>query len=242
MSGAQSSSPRPAAIFLHGAGAGGWEWAIWREVFSAQGIDCRCPDLRPSSQGLQHTGFDDYLSQVGEWADALSAPVIMVGASLGGLLALKWADALGDGAVRRIAALVLLNPHPGYPEAEQMPPMRGGESGLICWGRDSRLAAPKAGATSIDDASRLRSFRGWKDESARVLQEARTQKIIRRISARSLWIASNDDTDVPPALTLAMADRLGGDVMRITGDHLSPLIGRQAAGLAQQVLAWLSTS
>ncbi|HEY4556436.1 MAG TPA: hypothetical protein VIG68_08390, partial [Lysobacter sp.] len=58
--------PRPPInlLLVHGAGGGGWEWAIWQRVFDARGWTSAAPDLQPAAAGLAATGLDDYLAQV----------------------------------------------------------------------------------------------------------------------------------------------------------------------------------
>ena len=53
-----------AALLVHGAGGGGWEWNVWRGVFEAAGIAVAAPDLQPVAAGLATTGFDDYLREL----------------------------------------------------------------------------------------------------------------------------------------------------------------------------------
>ena len=38
---------KPRAVFVHGAGGGGWEWAIWQRVFAAHGWRSVARDLLP---------------------------------------------------------------------------------------------------------------------------------------------------------------------------------------------------
>src|SRR5688500_5816290 len=90
------------AVLVHGAGGGAWEWNVWRAVFAARGIDVVAPDLRPVAAGLAATGFGDYVGQVADALQALPRPRALVGASLGGLLALACQG--------QTDALVLINP------------------------------------------------------------------------------------------------------------------------------------
>ncbi|MBY4597759.1 alpha/beta fold hydrolase, partial [bacterium BD-1] len=75
------------AVFVHGAGGGGWEWAAWRRVFAAAGWNALAPDLWPAPAGLAATSLADYAVQVRGWLAAAPRPRVLVGASLGGLLA-----------------------------------------------------------------------------------------------------------------------------------------------------------
>src|SRR6478609_7416496 len=82
-------------VCVHGAGGGGWEWAIWARVFAHRGF-----------AGIEKTSFADYRDQVLEWCRGAGEGAVLVGASLGGLLALAVAHAV------RPAALILVNPLP----------------------------------------------------------------------------------------------------------------------------------
>ena len=42
---------RHAAVLVHGAGGGGWEWAAWARVFAAAGLSVAAPDLRAAPAG-----------------------------------------------------------------------------------------------------------------------------------------------------------------------------------------------
>src|SRR5262245_18233234 len=74
-------------LHIHGAGAGGWEWNLWREVLQARGIAAHAPDLQPAAQGLAATTLEDYRQQMRTALSALPRPRAAIGASLGGLLA-----------------------------------------------------------------------------------------------------------------------------------------------------------
>ncbi|MCX7033637.1 MAG: alpha/beta fold hydrolase, partial [Arenimonas sp.] len=154
--------PEPAltAVFVHGAGGGGWEWAVWARVFAAQGHAVLAPDLRPGPDGLAGTSLQDYARQVGEWVTTARAAVpgqrvVLVGASLGGLLALLNAPAAD--------ALVLVNPMPpgGLPGPST-------EGDIVPWGRQASLAGTRRALPDADDLAALQAFRRWRDESGRV--------------------------------------------------------------------------
>ena len=49
-----------AALFVHGAGGGGWEWNVWRGVFEAAGFHVEAPDLMPVHGDVAATRLQDY--------------------------------------------------------------------------------------------------------------------------------------------------------------------------------------
>jgi non-heme chloroperoxidase len=101
--------PSP-VVMIHGAFCGGWAFDGWRALFEAQGYDVHTPTLRHHGQGKQglaalaRTSMLDYAHDLEQLLDGLDEPPVLVGHSLGGLLAQMLA------ARRPIAALVLLAP------------------------------------------------------------------------------------------------------------------------------------
>ena len=88
---------------IHGAGGGGWEFDAWRGTFEAADYPVLTPDMLPSAAGLAATRFQDYLDQLLDLG--LERP-ILVGASMGAMLALKLAETVNP------AALVIINREP----------------------------------------------------------------------------------------------------------------------------------
>jgi pimeloyl-ACP methyl ester carboxylesterase len=223
------SEPAPAAVFVHGAGGGGWEWRVWARIFAAAGRPVSAPDLRPSDRGLAATGFADYAAQVRDWVAAAGGGrrVVLVGASLGGLLA----AAAGGSA----DALVLVNPLPpaGLPGGENTGPVRE-------WGRRASLAGTRAALPDADAFATYDAWTRWRDESGRALAEARAGVPVPAPAVPCLVIASDDDRDVPAAATAGLAAAWRADLLRVPGSHVGPLLGRHAAATAAQALAWLN--
>jgi pimeloyl-ACP methyl ester carboxylesterase len=97
-------------VMIHGAFCGGWAFESWRAVFRAKGYDAHAPDLRHHDgngeppQELGQTSMLDYVEDLEEYLDALDDDPILIGHSMGGLLAQMLA------ARRNVRALVLLAP------------------------------------------------------------------------------------------------------------------------------------
>jgi pimeloyl-ACP methyl ester carboxylesterase len=223
----------PPVLLIHGAGGGAWEWNVWRRVCTAAGHEVITPTLEPTARGLEATTLDDYLVQLrAVWPER---PPLLLGASLGGLLALALA------AERECAALVLINPLPPSPEAAQLPwvpppPAR------IAWGRDANLAGTRRSMPDADDAACAYAARRWRDESGQVLAQARAGLELSPPRCPALLLGSVSDDDVPVELTAALAARLSASFWRLSGSHVGPLLGRQAAALAKACLDWSQAS
>jgi len=218
----------PVAVCVHGAGGGGWEWAIWSRVLAARGWHVVAPDLLPAAGGLAATALADYRAQVLAWCAQASPSPLLIGASLGGLLALSVA------AQANARALVLVNPLPpsGLPADRPSAP-------IVRWRGARRFASTRRAMPDADDAARLFAFRGWRDESGRVLDEARRGLAIEAPNCPVLVVASEGDSDVPCASSRRLAQDVGAD-FRIVADasHVGPLLGRSAAGVAEDVADW----
>lgn len=217
------------AVLVHGAGGGAWEWNLWRGVLVARGITVSTVELVPGAGGLAATDFNDYEAQVRAAVLATPRPRALVGASLGGLLALRCAD-VAD-------ALVLVNPLPPAPWHSSLPARDYPD--VVPWRQTARLAGTRRALPDSDDATALFAFRHWRDESGRVLREA-SNVTVAQPACPLLCIASADDGDVPATVTGAFASAWGAERWSEPGDHVSPLLGQQAASLAARVAGWLS--
>lgn len=229
-------NPRTAttAIFVHGAGGGGWEWAIWQRVFAARGWNVLAPDLIAGAGGIAQTQLEDYSTQVRAWCAATAAPRVLIGASLGGLLALMLA------APAQAAALVLVNP---LPAAGFVQGIRPEYPDVIPWGRARSLAGTRAAMPDADDAACLHALRRWRDESGAVMRAAALGMSVAAPDCATLILASELDTDVPPATSRAMAERIGAEFRLLPGaSHVGPLLGRTAADTAASAFDWCAAT
>lgn len=217
-------------LLVHGAGGGGWEWALWRHVLEARGHRVRAPDLQPVADGLAVTRYEDYLQQVHDALAPLRRPRVLVGASLGGLLALE--------AVSAADALALVNPLPPAPWHLRMPAREWPD--VVHWGRDARLGSTRRALADADDATTLEAARRWRNESGTVLRTAHAGRAPPAPSVPTLCIASRKDDDVPPAITQALAAAWNADLqVSAATTHVGPLLGVDAAHTARVVHDWL---
>lgn len=93
---------------IHGAFCGGWAFEKFRQPFERSGFDVVTPTLRhhdgQGSTAVGSTGLSDYASDLDGMLSGLNEAPILVGHSLGGLLAQMIA------ARRTVRALVLIAP------------------------------------------------------------------------------------------------------------------------------------
>jgi pimeloyl-ACP methyl ester carboxylesterase len=219
------------ALLIHGAGAGSWEWNLWRGAFQAKGIHVYAPDLQPSAAGPAATRFADYEAQMRQALSILPSPRVVIGASLGGLLAMRIAD-FADAAV-------LVNPLPPAPWHRELPSRDWPE--IVPWRNRARLDSTRRAMPDSDEATALYAFRHWRDESGAVLRQAYAGMEAAVPACPMLFVLSSQDEDVPPPLSLTIASAWRAEVMEtVATSHVGPLLGRMAPAIAAQTVAWLN--
>jgi len=100
---------RPPVVMIHGAFCGGWAFEPWRELFEARGHRVFTPTLRHHEANAAHEelaalSLTDYAADLETLLREIGEPAVLIGHSMGGLLAQMLA------ARGHAAALVLLAP------------------------------------------------------------------------------------------------------------------------------------
>jgi len=221
----------PTVVLLHGIAV--TADLNWGGAFAAL---CRhfhvlAPDLRPAPAGIAATRIEDYVVQVRAWCENRSSPHLLIGASLGGLLALMIAHDVAP------SALVLVNPLP--PLGVEPRPAGTDHADVVAWASTRSLTGTRRALADADDATCLWAFRRWRDESGAVLNAAAAGIAIEVPTCPALVLASERDDDVPLAANRAVATMLGADLRVLTGaSHVGPLLGRNAAAIAEDAWRW----
>lgn len=202
------SHMKPPLVFVHGAFCGGWAFDGFREHFEAAGFETHAPNLPHHERGadleaLAQTGVKDYAEAIAAYAKKLSAPPVLVGHSLGGLVVQLAAAQLP------IEGLVLLAPSAPWGVMPTTMEEHGNQFGLTMlgdyWRRpippDYRVARSNTiDRLSHDDARRV--FARFVPESGRAVREAMqwwldssmaTQAPVYRIAAPVLALAGGRD-------------------------------------------------
>lgn len=226
-------APKATVVMIHGAGGGGWEYDLWKPVFEKAGYRVVARDLLPAVGGLGATRFEDYLRQVQMWRP-VSGKVILVGASMGGLLAMKSAE------LESPAAMVLVNSTTPAGVGQMRkgalaPPVIRWANGPL---RDTEISMPDSDRKTI-----LWAWKKWRDESGAVVNEIRGGIPVRKPSCRTLVVIGEKDTDILPSTSRKLAKWAGAEVLSYPGmSHVGPLMGTRARKVAGDIVAWLEGS
>lgn len=87
---------RPPLLFLHGAWCGSWMWYKYIPHFVNAGFKCYVMNLRSHykgrSQDITRVNFNDYVEDLNLVIDECEYPPIVIGHSIGALIAQKSAE------------------------------------------------------------------------------------------------------------------------------------------------------
>jgi non-heme chloroperoxidase len=84
---------RVPVVMIHGAFCGAWAFEHWKPLFEARGYDVHLPALRYHDRGrnpppeLGTTSLLDYADDLAKFLDKIGEPALVIGHSMGGLLA-----------------------------------------------------------------------------------------------------------------------------------------------------------
>jgi pimeloyl-ACP methyl ester carboxylesterase len=241
-------------VMVHGAFCGGWTFEGFRGPFEAAGHTVLAPDLRghgPNDASYAVTGLSmtDYARDIAAICKAQAEPPILLGHSMGGLVAMMAA------AKAPVAALVLLAPSPPWGVASSSV-----EEALAAWGL--HLLGPYWAMPVNPDPTLMRAYgldrlpagdreaamARLRPESGRAVFETLNWWLdpfmttsVATLSVPSLAIAGARDVVHPVATVRLTADRIGARFEVMPGmSHWLP--GETGYGtVAQTVLAWLAS-
>jgi pimeloyl-ACP methyl ester carboxylesterase len=244
-----------AFIMVHGAFCGGWAFEAFRAPFEAAGFEVLAPDLRGHGEGepasaVVGVSMTDYAADIAKLCETLPEPPVLLGHSMGGLVAQLAAKRA------RIRALVLLAPSPPWGVAASSL-----EEAATAFG--VQMMGPFASGALQPDESLMRTYsldRMPKAEREAAVARLRPESALAvretlnwwldpfmttsvgpgAIAAPSLVVAGQADVVHAPATAKAIAERIGARFEVMAGmSHW--LVGEPGwEKVAQAVLRWLA--
>jgi pimeloyl-ACP methyl ester carboxylesterase len=245
-------------LFVHGAFCGGWAFDAFRVPFERAGYETHAPHLPHHERGgdlerLAQTGLGDYAAAVAHYAKGLEAPPVIIGHSLGGLVAQLAA------ARAPCAGLVLLGPSAPWGVMPTTLDEHGASFGLTLLGDYWRRAIPPdyrvARQSTLDRLSRddaRKAFARFVPESGRAVMETvqwwldhsmASAAPVYRIACPVLAIGGGQDRVNPPSTIKRLVGRFPhGQAEYCQFDEMSHwLIGEpEWPQVAEKALMWLA--
>ncbi|MDH3672374.1 MAG: alpha/beta hydrolase [Gammaproteobacteria bacterium] len=247
-------------VMIHGMAVGAWYWENFKEFFEKKGYDCITPTLRfhdvdPSAAPhpqLGTTSLLDYAQDLEKQISKLGAMPILMGHSMGGLLA----QILGSRGLAK--ALVLLAPAPPYGISALKPSViKSFRSALTSWGfwrkpfRQTFNEAVYSTLNVMPAESQKEVFNRFVYESGRAASEIgfwlmdykQAAKVdASKVSCPVLVVGGAQDRMTPVSVSRKIAEKYGifATYEEFTG-HSHWLIGEPGwQDVAQYVADWLS--
>ncbi len=202
---------------------------------------CWCPDLPGFGQAPRPRGLQPTLASYGRWLaaatrqQAAGRPVVLVGHSLGGSVALHAATALGD----QLQALVLVGFGGGIYQPRPFATVRRGGAAFLRWrpGWLAQLGPAEAIASPL--RADLHAARGLLANSMRRQAVAQLPPMVSSLTLPTLWICGSRDQVMQPRYVRHLAGYAPDHtVVELSGVGHLPM--RQAAPLlAATIDQWL---
>jgi pimeloyl-ACP methyl ester carboxylesterase len=245
---------QPTAIMVHGAFCAGWAFDAFRQPFEAAGYRCLAPTLRGHGHGQSAVGASmaDYAKDIAAQIAAEAEPPVLIGHSLGGLVAQMAA------ARAPVRALILLAPSAPWGIAGGSLEEAASAVSLYAmgpyWLQVVEPAYPLARRYSldkIDKPTRKSIFTRMVPESGRALWETlnwwldpfmTTQVMPGRIKAPVLALVGEHDLIHPPSTVRQTSARLKGETRVLPAMSHWLLSEPGWEHVAAQCLDWLSAS
>lgn len=242
---------RPPLIMVHGAFCGGWAFERFRTPFEAAGYPCLTPDLRGRGAGQTVAGVSmaDFAGDIARLIAAQPEPPVLIGHSLGGLVAQMAA------AKAKVRALILLAPSAPWGVAGGS--LEEAVSAVTLYALGPfwlQAITPDYGAARrysldrLDKAARKAVFGRMAPESGRALWETlnwwldpfmTTLAPAHKIKAPVLALAGERDLIHPPATVRQVAQCLGGETQVLPGMSHWLLSEPGWEAIAGRCLDWL---
>jgi pimeloyl-ACP methyl ester carboxylesterase len=213
---------------IHGMQGGGWQWDNFKYFFEAQGYKCITPNLRYHAQGEPHpllgsTSLRDYLADLEILLSSLPKNTILMGHSMGGLLAMLLnARGYGEKTVLFTPAM----PHGIWTISPKV--IKGFLSALFTWG-----FWKKPFKQTFNEAYHT-VLKGLSDEEAKLFYDYFSYESGKALFEIGLWFLDHHKT------TKVDQNRLTNPILTIGGakDNAIPIAATRKMAKRYQTTYW----
>ncbi|MES0808092.1 alpha/beta hydrolase [Roseibium sp. SCPC15] len=250
---------KPPIVFLHGTNAGPWTMETFSDFFQSRGFECHSltyrhhelPDSEERSRALIGTSIKDYVDDVAAFIDRLNQRPIVIGHSLGGLVAqlLSSRGLIHAGVLINSSIINGTTPTTDMERALGKLFMSAGRFWEMAPGQDFELLAAY-GLNTMPEKQQHEICDRLSTESGAVLFELffwmydvnQTTKVdFSKAKAPLLFLSGSEDKVVPPSTSRTMADRYGdlAEFAEIPGRCHYMQLESGWEHIAQQSLDWI---
>jgi len=229
-------SGRPPVILVHGAANSAAVWTFWQQELAARGWASYALDLRGHGEStaidLSNVGMKDYAADVRAVADGLARRPIVMGWSMGGLIAMMVA---ASGA----AACVAMAPSTPARQRDPEAPLCPGVFGPEFYSITSRDPDDQPAMPDLDRAEREIALASLGPESQLARDDRRAGIVIESMPCPLLIVTGTEDRLWPRRKYDALW--LPAEHLEIDGaSHWGLVLSRRALAVAvPRVIGWL---
>ena len=229
-------SARPPVLLIHGAANSSSAWKFWQKALARRGWSSYAIDLRghgKSGGSVDGALMSDYVDDVTEVASGLSVKPVVMGWSMGGLVALMSA------AGGRARACVALSPTPPAAERDMSVEIRRGVYGSEEYGIRSDDPAKQPVMRDLDEEERSVALGSLAQESRSARDERKAGVVISSMPCPLLLVTGSQDRVFPRSEYAKMG--LDAEHLEAEGaSHWGLVVNRRVLpGLARSVTEWL---
>ena len=230
-------SDRPPVVLVHGAANSSAVWRFWQEALALQGWSSYAVDLRGhgrSPGSVEGALMSDYADDVMATVERLPATPVVMGWSMGGLVAMMVA------AQGRARAVVALAPSRPVAERDEHVVVRPGTFGLEEYGVTSKDPAEQPSMPDLDLEERAVALGAASAESRAARDDRKAGIVIASLPCPLLVVTGSEDRSWPRSAYAGM--HLPAEYMESCGaSHWGLVLNRRLLpALVDRVARWLS--
>jgi pimeloyl-ACP methyl ester carboxylesterase len=227
---------RPPIVLVHGAANSAAVWTYWQQMLADAGFAAHAIDLRghgaSATIDLSQTSMQDYADDVRSLIGELSATPVLIGWSMGGLVAML---AAADG----VRAIVGLAPSTPSKSLDESMPLRAGEFDATEYGITTRDPDQQPAMPDLDRDERIVALSSLCNESRYARDERARGVVIEALPCPMLIVTGTADAQWPRGRYDGL--HLAAQHLSVVGaSHWGLVLNRRAlATLVPQVIKWI---